>query len=663
MVKQKLKIINCDTIQLGNLRDLQPFGCLLILDDDFKIINLSENTSDLLGYNSNDALGESIFTAFKCLPGMSASLKRLLKKPASHKSDMHRFKDYSLSYKKAENVHIIEIERLEANKDVDLSSIMPKLEQRFLNVNDTSKLAKVFVSEFRKLYALNQVMVYQFNDDWSGTVIAESRQRDMTTYLGLRFPAQDVPENVRKNYHDINARYIPDINYEGQKLLGEPSEAVRHLIRSCDINSVMSVHKQYLHNMNIVMSMSIPIFVHNKLWGLVACHHKEPFYISPKNRFFMRFLANFLALHVALTQDHEFAKREKLLLVFDRRVETEINRNEDLNTALKKNTLNLLRFLKAKGYVAYINDEMIKRGNVPSDDEISAIIRWLKKKNIGRLYHTHDLLEAYPGKLSNAFCGLLAVTISKQDNDFVLFFRPGIMQEITWAGDPNYQPTVTQDHGSYHPRNSFERLKQQIDNHAEPFSAYDLRCAEIIRNALNNKLLQEMLATKAYVDPLTKLHNSRFMKEKVIANNAEDFIDRRGKEQGKVVAMLDIDKFKNINDTYGHPFGDKVLAHLGKIIRKKIRSNDIVCRYGGEEFMIVLPNCSAQHANNVLEKLRKSVESSYLLNNKQRVRYTISIGYYYSVSDSEHIETMLKRADSALYKVKKEDRNRVVASK
>ena len=161
----------------------------------------------------------------------------------------------------------------------------------------------------------------------------------------------------------------------------------------------------------------------------------------------------------------------------------------------------------------------------------------------------------------------------------------------------------------------------------------------------------------AVTDSLTGLYNRRYL-ETHLTSLIEHFINR-----GKSLAVLavDVDFFKPINDTYGHDAGDKVLQELAARIRENTRSIDLCCRTGGEEFVLVLPSTNMEAAHVIAERLRKSIASKvFTAGPSTGIPVTISIGVATLSNAEDTLETLLKRADSALYAAKREGRNRVV---
>jgi two-component system, cell cycle response regulator len=163
----------------------------------------------------------------------------------------------------------------------------------------------------------------------------------------------------------------------------------------------------------------------------------------------------------------------------------------------------------------------------------------------------------------------------------------------------------------------------------------------------------------AITDALTSLHNRRYMESHL--GTLVDEAAARGKPLSLLI--LDIDFFKSINDNYGHDAGDDVLREFATRVRKSIRGIDLACRYGGEEFVVVMPETDVAVAQVVAERIRRRIaaEPFPIQKGKGTIDVTISIGIAALAVADDTAETILKRADQALYRAKRDGRNRVVA--
>ena len=183
--------------------------------------------------------------------------------------------------------------------------------------------------------------------------------------------------------------------------------------------------------------------------------------------------------------------------------------------------------------------------------------------------------------------------------------------------------------------------------------------AEHISLALTNLKLRETLRQQSIRDLLTGLYNRRYMEETLVRE-----LERAKRDQTHIsVIMLDIDHFKQFNDLSGHDAGDALLKELGGLLTNSFRGGDIACRYGGEEFFIVLPGASLQNAVDRAEALRKSVKEMMVYHlGKPLGKCTISLGVAAYPQSGTTIEQLIKTSDSALYQAKENGRDRVVVS-
>ncbi|QNI03663.1 diguanylate cyclase [Halomonas sp. SH5A2] len=196
-----------------------------------------------------------------------------------------------------------------------------------------------------------------------------------------------------------------------------------------------------------------------------------------------------------------------------------------------------------------------------------------------------------------------------------------------------------------------------VDYVTKPFDAVELKAR--VRSALRTKRYHDLLTTKAQIDALTGLWNRGYLNDRLAVEMS--VLERKGLPVA--VAMVDIDHFKPINDTYGHPFGDAVIQRIAEVLGNMSRDSDIVCRYGGEEFAIILRDTPSAGAMLVAERMRKAVETLQLTSGQTPVPLTVSIG----IAGSDQVydagtdagEYLLKAADQALYRAKKAGRNRV----
>ena len=198
-----------------------------------------------------------------------------------------------------------------------------------------------------------------------------------------------------------------------------------------------------------------------------------------------------------------------------------------------------------------------------------------------------------------------------------------------------------------------------INNMATDFIEH---MVSVVSICLENNLNYEMLRRTSHIDTLTGVNNRRFLEQRI-----GEEIDRSQRNDDPLSCLfLDIDYFKAINDTYGHQAGDQVLALVAGMIKKQLRSNDVLARYGGEEFVALLSTIDEAKAGDIAERIRKSIKDLSVPFNNDVLKVTISIGLatykpcsMSKVSTSEIAAQLIQSSDTALYSAKKNGRNRV----
>lgn len=199
-----------------------------------------------------------------------------------------------------------------------------------------------------------------------------------------------------------------------------------------------------------------------------------------------------------------------------------------------------------------------------------------------------------------------------------------------------------------------------IDYVTKPFDSVELQAR--VRGALRTKQYYDMLAAKAQLDAITGLWNRAFFDARL----TEEIAATLRHQRPLALVMVDVDHFKRFNDTWGHPFGDLALREVGQALQEGLRQEDVLCRYGGEEFAVILRETTVQHACDAAERLRERLAALVLDANGKEVRVTASFGAAASDQFAKLQDlcasALLSRADAALYEAKRTGRDRVCAA-
>ena len=362
------------------------------------------------------------------------------------------------------------------------------------SLEDWQRLCDFLADEIRAASGFDRVMVYRFRDEGSGEVIAESLADDLPPYLGLRYPASDIPQIARTLYLANPHRQIPDATAKPVPILSV-DHATPDLTLS-DLRAVSPVHVEYLHNMGVTASLSFPVALRGELWGLIACHHREPRTLPLPLRARCAEMAQVFGLGIV---GHRTHRRMAALSYSDRDIGQLI---DDINGLINGARPNfhlgraLLRLVGANGAALTENDadgsgqdQILTFGVTPDRRQISALLSWLRGSTMEPIFATDALPDLFQpaADYAETSSGLLAVratqfTDGARRERIFLWWRPEQPEVVHWAGDPRKSAMFDAQNSTLSPRSSFKAWLETTRGHSEPWSDGDLLKAKQFRS-------------------------------------------------------------------------------------------------------------------------------------------------------------------------------------
>lgn len=340
----------------------------------------------------------------------------------------------------------------------------------------------------RHFTGFDRIMVYRFADDASGHVIAESKREDLSSYLGLHYPASDIPKQARALFVKSQLRLNPDVRYQPVGLVPalRPDTGAPLDMSYCVSRSMSPIHAEYLQNMGVGASMSISIVIADELWGLFACHHYSPRYVSHTTRMACEFLAHMLSLQVSNKENDE-QHEYKLRLHQEHRVLADaMAMHAEFHPVLIQSPGQTFAGIEAGGSALLLNDTVYLRGDTPDEQDVHALALLLAEKVEPAVWSTDHLGRHFPGWAGQASVasGVLAARLSRQAPAYLLWFRPEEKQTMNWAGDPT-KAVETGPHGDrLTPRKSFELWEEEVRGKSRPWLTCETDAARILRQTI-----------------------------------------------------------------------------------------------------------------------------------------------------------------------------------
>lgn len=484
----------CGKVPLNQTNMIQPHGVLVIVQkSDLRILQVSENISGLLQQPPAAVVRSTLYDHIP-----ASQLEQLQQRFRNNLQGKLPFtfsigpekKPYTVVVHEADDTLVLEIEVLTESPAVD-SFMDVYQELKFViaameTTATTEEASRIMIAELKRISGFDRIMIYQFDAEWNGTVIAEAMEPLMDPYLGLKFPASDIPKQARDLYHTSPYRLIPNIHYEGVRLYPvlNPLTHGFTLLSNTNLRSVAAVHLEYLANMKVVASMSTRILKNGALWGLISCHHRTPKYLSHQMCAFFELLSDIFSAKVAGIENHaSFAFKSEMHQLYSKLVEN-MYKSGNLLQAISRHHQQLMALLKAEG-IAVVKGKTIHHfGRTPNLAELEDLVFWLRNNEVTRLHQFESLSQDFEsaGSYVAVASGLLVLPIQPEKETCLLAFRPEAAQQVSWGGNPNEAIRFETDGKKYHPRASFQQWQETVKGHARPWQKEELEIAENFRN-------------------------------------------------------------------------------------------------------------------------------------------------------------------------------------
>jgi two-component system, chemotaxis family, sensor kinase Cph1 len=496
----------CGSIPLHLVNLIQPHGMLLVLDkEQLQIVQASENVTQYLSVSADELLEQPLAAylppqQFTDIQAKINSQNNQEKIPFSltFLANDQQVALTALVHPKDEYI-LIELEEStpssQENSFIGLYQQIKYITSLLKQAGTTAETARLIAAEMKKLTGFDRMLVYQFDPQWNGKVIGQAKEADMDDYMDLRFPASDVPKQARDLYFRNPYRLIPTRSYQPVGLLPVINPLSQRFtdLSECNLRSVATVHLEYLTNMKIMASMSLPIIIDDKLWGLISCHHKTPKNPSYEMRSALELLSGIVSAQIAAKEKEAAMLLRVQLRGIHARLLEQLYNQERFTDGLLTGETGLHDLLNLSGAAVVYDGGLWTSGSTPGDQEIKELTFWLRRNKLDKLYVTDSLPSVYARsqEYHHLASGLIALSINPEQGEYILGFRPEVLQTIEWGGNPNQAIQIEPDGKTYHPRNSFATYQEVVKQTSLPWEPEELDAAEALRSAVLEKIIKE----------------------------------------------------------------------------------------------------------------------------------------------------------------------------
>ncbi|HUN91892.1 MAG TPA: GAF domain-containing protein [Burkholderiaceae bacterium] len=510
-------LTNCERELIHLAGSIQPHGALLVLREaDLVVEQASENCADVIGIALDRVLGRPLRV-------LGGDIEREVRRLAANlggearvalscelAGEARRPEEPMGSSRRVEGtVHrhpagglILELEPIGRRPgaaevvDYERQALLDHIATAVQGLGEASNvgaLADAVVRVFRDLTGYDRVMVYRFDPDGHGEIIAEARHPRLDTLLGHHYPASDIPQRARELYVRNRVRVLVDVHYAPVPLVPRlhPGSGAELDMSMCYLRSMSPLHIQYLKNMGVNATLVVSLVLDGQLWGLVACHHDSPRNLRYPVRAACELLAEIVATRLAAIENYAHAHVAIQVQRLERRMIEATSTEGDWRMALFRNPRLLLQPLAATGAVLCYDGEFLTAGEAPSTPELRALVAWIDLQggdecvSVSSIGRAERSLEA----LTPTASGILAIRLSASRPDYLIWLRKEQLRSVTWAGDPT-KPVVRDDPMELSPRRSFAAWSEIVRGTAMPWSSAELLLARSIGAALVDIIVQ-----------------------------------------------------------------------------------------------------------------------------------------------------------------------------
>lgn len=552
VTSKNVDLSNCDREQIQFPGAILPHGVMLVLSEpELRILQASQNTDVFFGVSARMLLGQTldVFLAREALTEIEDALRRerldgppVMISLTDVFTDMNGTNFHVLAHR-IDKVLILEFEP-EVIHPLTVAQLYSNLRASTLELQKARSLQQFLdktVDYIREFTGFDRIMAYKFSPDGSGEVVAESVAGNHTRYLGQHFPPSDIPAPSRRLFSMTWLRHQPDINYTPVSMIPEnnPANGGPLDMSYAILRSVSVMYTGYLKNMGTTASMVMTLLKEGKLWGLIACHHHSgPRHVSYEARLACEFLANVVSLLIAEKEDLEHSEYNLQRTTNQDRLIQSMSRTGEFFDSLTSQPETLLDLIRSTGAAIVADGKVVTLGKTPNESQIQSLIQWLASGSKEVVFSTDSLPKLLLGAdaYKDSACGVLALRFSVTKKDFILWFRPEIIQTIKWAGDPRKPVDISDDGQRLMPRTSFALWEETVHQKSEPWLEVELQSARefriaimelIVRKAENlgelySRLEQSYLELDSFTyvashdlkEPLRGIHNyARFLLE------------------------------------------------------------------------------------------------------------------------------------------------------
>ena len=475
---------------------IQRHGFLLLLDGrEEQVVAASQNAEEFLTLPLKLILGASVDAILdrEVLAALRAAIHSNGTSEVLTFLGSFKMRDelYSVVTHRVQDKRVLEFERLDRLVSPELmNSVITNFVATLSKLNGETELLQAITKQVKDLTGFDRVLLYRFDEAGHGTVLTEENNGTLPSYLDLRFPASDIPQQARDLYVLNTVRTIPDATYVASPLRAAKQGQAQNVDLSMSLlRSVSPVHLEYMRNMGTLSSMSISIVCEGRLWGLISGHHSTPHSVPYLVRSACDLLTKMVSSQLVAFRTSSRLAQMMHFHAVQRRMLTHMAAENDYVAAIVSQMGDLAQVTDAEGAALIIDGHCEIHGQTPGVESVQRLATWMDAQQELMLFESRHLKREidWADEISDVASGLLAIRISDVRQSYLMWFRPEVVRTVNWAGEPPLKSREGSNGNGVkglHPRESFEIWKEQVRGRSAPWTEMEVESARDFRNAL-----------------------------------------------------------------------------------------------------------------------------------------------------------------------------------
>ena len=490
-------LTSCDREPIQHINAIQPTGFLIAVSSNWQITRVSANIADFIGRPIKGILQASLHDVFQ--PSAIHTIRNRLTLIGGPDTIERSFAvqllengaSYDLAIHKSGEMIIIEAEPSIPTNDLNAGAMVRSMLRR---IKGRSNLMQEAARLVQALTGFDRVMIYRFHPDGSGEVIAERVRSGVESFLGLRYPATDIPQQARALLLRNPVRVLMDVGAAPSPLVLSADEPATPLDLSMSVLRAHSImHVEYLQNMGVGSTMTLSLVRDGKLWGMISCHHMVPRHVGFEQRTTAELFAEILSLLIEQRERVDTVENEaRTKQLRQQLIATVVERGTTAQT-IARLAEGIKDLLPCDGIAVYADGVVTITGDAPTVDECETLRGLIGEHRPDQIYATSNLGQVFaPARdFVNRAAGMLVLPISRSSGNYLVFFRHELPHAVMWAGEPSKLVVVDADGPRLSPRKSFAAWRELVRGQSALWTPFELAEAELLRTALFEVFLRQ----------------------------------------------------------------------------------------------------------------------------------------------------------------------------